>query len=125
MSHIALDVCYRPCLCVFLCLGFLDRTPSDVGLLEVVDKIKLGWRKIALYLGVSLTDVVAFESDQDLGGSRALQQWRDGREGCSTPATWNTLLAVVKDKLGVNVYADLEREVMTHEHWSIREETRH
>ena len=110
---------------VLLCLGFLDLTPSDAGLLEVVDKIKLGWRKIAIYLGVPLTDVVAFESDQDLGGLRALRQWRDGREGCRTPSTWSTLLAVVKDKLGVGVHADLEREVMTHEHWSIGKETRH
>ena len=124
MSHIALDVCYRPCLSILLCLGFIDWTPSDVGLFEVVDKIKLGWRRIAICLGVPLADVNAFESDQDLGGLKALQQWRDGREGCRTPSTWNTLLAAVKDKLGVNVHADLEREVMTHEDWSIREETR-
>ena len=120
MSHIALDVCNRPCLNVLSCLEFLDQTPSDAGLLEVIDKIQLGWRKIAIYLGIPLTDVAAFESDQDLGGLKALQQWRNGKEGCRTPSTWNTLLTVVKAKLGVGVHADLEREVMKHEHWSIR-----
>ena len=44
VSHFALDVRSRPCLCVIfmLTLGLLERTPSDASLLEVVDKIKLG-----------------------------------------------------------------------------------
>ena len=125
MSHIALDVCYRPCLSILLCLGFLHRTPSDAGLLEVIDEINLGWRRIAIYLGVPDKDVARLEKDENLGGLRALRQWRDGRWGNGTPFTWNTLLTVVKDKLGVNVHADLERKVMTHEHWSTRNETRH
>ena len=125
MSHIALNVCYRSCLSILLCLGFLDWTPSDAGLLKVVDKINLKWKRIAILLGVPYKDVEGFELDKELGGLGALQQWRDGKKGCTTPSTWNTLLSVVKDDLGEMVHADLERKVMENERWSIRNGTRH
>ena len=110
-------------MCFFLCLGFLDWTPSDMGLLEVVEKGASNWWKIAIFLGVPFETVNAVTSEQD--HVKVLKQWRDGMKGCRTPFTWETLLGAVKKVLGVNVHDELQKEVMENEFLSIRKETRH
>lgn len=96
----------------------LKKTPSDVGLLEVVEKIpSKDMVRVALCLGVPFKIVESIMSKQASPLSSELKimvHWRD-QVG---PPTWSHLLEKIKEKLGPTFYEDLRTGVVSNNSWS-------
>ena len=106
-------------LCMRLLILSVDKIPSNVGLLGVLNMVPV-WYPLAISLGVPHEKVWAFGCgyDEPLCGLLALGYWRDGKSGILFPPTWGFLLKTLTECQGSTVADALEKEAQSNPAWS-------
>ena len=106
------------CTCSLFLQSFPDKSPSDVGVVGILEHISL-WYDLAVKLGVPYAKVEACQLDSATGGNRALVYWRNGNWGEDIPNTWGFLLETVDHLNGPLVAKQQRDEANKHKTWSL------